>query len=47
VMGAASYFILDTVGRYAFIVFSLIYPLVLGSLFMFLSLRRFQRNDVV
>jgi ABC-2 type transport system permease protein len=47
VMGAASYFILDTVGRSIFIVFALIYPVLLGSLFLLFSLRRFKRKDVV
>ena len=47
VMGAASYFILDSVGRASFIVFSLIYPVVVGVLFLFFSLRLFNRKDVV
>lgn len=47
VMGAASYFILDTTGRAAFIVFAIVYPLVLGTLFLLFSLRRFKRKDVV
>lgn len=47
VMGAASYFILDSVGRTVFIVFALIYPVLLGILFMLFSLRRFKRKDVV
>ncbi|NCA84401.1 MAG: ABC transporter permease [Clostridia bacterium] len=47
VMGAASYYILDTVGRGIFITFSIIYPLLLGFLFLWLSLRSFKNNDVV
>jgi ABC-2 type transport system permease protein len=47
VMGAASYFILDTVGRGVFIAFSIIYPLLLGFLFLWLSVRSFKNNDVV
>lgn len=47
VMGAASYYILDTVGRGIFITFSIIYPLLLGFMFLWLSLRSFKNNDVV
>ena len=47
VMGAASYYILDTVGRAVFIVFSLLYPILLGGLFLLFSLRIFRKNDVV
>lgn len=47
VMGAASYFILDTVGRSAFIIFSIIYPLIAGAFFLLFGLRRFKRKDVV
>lgn len=47
VMGPASYYILDTVGRTVFIIFSIIYPLIVGWLFMLWSLRIFKRNDAV
>jgi len=47
VMGTASYYVLDTVSRGAFIAFSLIYPIGLGFLFSFLGNRYFNRNDVV
>jgi ABC-2 type transport system permease protein len=47
VMGAASYYILDTVGRGIFIAFSIIYPLLLGFLFLWLSVRSFKNSDVV
>jgi ABC-2 type transport system permease protein len=47
VMGPASYYILDTAGRTLFIIFSIIYPIVVGALFLGFSLRRFKNNDVV
>ncbi|MEN8139203.1 MAG: ABC transporter permease subunit [Bacteroidota bacterium] len=47
VMGTASYYVLDTVSREVFIIFSIIYPLGLGFLFAFLGNRYFNRNDVV
>jgi len=47
VMGPASYYILDTVTREVFIVFSIIYPILLGYLFAFLGNRHFNRNDVI
>lgn len=47
VMGPASYYILDTVGRTVFIIFSIIYPVIVGWLFMLWSLRIFKRNDAV
>lgn len=47
VMGTASYYILDTVSRGAFILFSIIYPLGLGLLLAILGNRFFNRNDVV
>jgi len=47
VMGPASYYILDTVTRPVFIVFSIIYPILLGSLFAFLGNRHFNKNDVI
>jgi ABC-2 type transport system permease protein len=47
VMGPVSYYILDTVSRKAFILFSLLYPLLLGLLFAYLGKRHFQRHDVV
>jgi len=47
VMGPASYYILDTVSRPAFIIFSIIYPIFLGSLFAFLGNRHFNKNDVI
>jgi ABC-2 type transport system permease protein len=47
VMGPASYFIFDTVSRSVFIVFSIVYPLVLGLAFAFWGNRKFNRSDVV
>jgi len=47
VMGPASYYILDTVTQPVFIAFSIIYPILLGSLFAFFGNRYFNRNDVI
>lgn len=47
VMGTASYYILDTVNRTVFIIFSVLYPIALGFVFSILGNRYFNRNDVV
>jgi len=47
VMGPASYYILDTVTRPVFIVFSIVYPIFVGFVFAFLGVRYFKRNDIV
>ncbi len=47
VMGPVSYYILDTIGRTSFIIFSLAYPFLLGLLFSFLGARYFKNHDVV
>lgn len=47
VMGPASYYVLDVVGRNVFLVMSIAYPLFLGWLFAFLGNRYFNRNDVI
>ena len=47
VMGTASYYVLDTVSRGAFIAFSILYPIGLGFLFSFFGNRYFNKNDVV
>ena len=47
VMGAASYYILDTVNRWVFIVFAVIYPIVLGLIFGFFGNRYFNKNDII
>jgi len=47
VMGTASYYVLDTVTRTAFIIYSILYPIGLGLLFAFFGNRYFNRNDVV
>ena len=47
VMGPVSYYILDTVSRTTFIVFSLVYPFILGFLFSIFGCRYFKKHDVV
>ncbi len=47
VMGPAAYFILDTVNRGVFIVFSVLYPTLLGFILAWLGNRRFSHEDVV
>ncbi len=47
VMGPAAYFVLDTVSRGVFIVFSVVYPTLLGFLFGWLGNRRFNRKDII
>ncbi len=47
VMGPVSYYILDTVSRKIFIIFSLLYPVLLGLLFAWMGKRYFKRHDVV
>jgi ABC-2 type transport system permease protein len=47
VMGPASYYVLDVVGRNAFLVLSILYPFFLGGLFAYLGNRYFKRNDII
>ena len=47
VMGPVSYYILDTVSRSTFIIFSLVYPFILGLLFAITGCRYFKNHDVV
>ena len=47
VMGPVSYYILDTVSRTTFIIFSLVYPFILGLLFSIFGCRYFKKHDVV
>jgi len=47
VMGPVSYYILDTVSRTTFIMFSLVYPTVLGILFAITGCKYFKNHDVV
>lgn len=47
VMGPASYYILDTVSRPVFIVFSILQPIVIGGVFALLGSRYFKRHDIV
>ena len=47
VMGPVSYYILDTVSRTTFVIYSIAYPFVLGLFFAFLGNRYFKSHDVV
>ena len=47
VMGPVSYYILDTVSRTTFIIFSLAYPFILGLILSVLGCKYFKNNDVV
>jgi len=47
VMGPASYYVLDVVGRNVFLVLSIVYPILLGWLFAFLGGRYFKKHDVI
>ncbi len=46
-MGPAAYYILDTVSRTTFIIFSIVYPILLGYLFALFGVRRFKRKDIL
>ncbi len=47
VIGAASYYILDTLSREVFIAISVIYPVMLGILFSWLGYRHFKGSDIL
>ncbi len=47
VMGPASYYILDTVSRPVFIIFSVVYPVLLGGLLAFWGNKYFNNNDIL
>jgi ABC-2 type transport system permease protein len=47
VMGPVSYYILDTVSRGTFIIYSLVYPFILGLIFSVWGCRYFKNHDVV
>jgi len=47
VLGPVSYYILDTIGRPAFIAYSILYPLITGGIFAWLGHRYFKSHDVV
>jgi len=47
VMGPVSYYILDSVSRTTFIIFSLAYPFILGMLLAIFGCRYFKNHDVV
>lgn len=47
VIGPASYFILDTFGSTLFAVYSIVYPMALGVLFLFFGYFIFKKKDLV
>ena len=47
VMGPASYYVLDVIGRKAFLILSIVYPFLLGLLFAVLGCRYFKKNDII
>ncbi len=47
VMGPVAYFLLDTFGRPLFIVYTIVYPLVLGAFFAFLGYWFFKKRDLL
>lgn len=47
VMGAASYYILDSIKRELFIFFAIAYPILLGVLFGLAGNRYFRKNDII
>lgn len=47
VIGPAAYYILDTFGKNMFMVFSIIYPVVLGTLFAILGYNLFKKRDLL
>lgn len=47
VMGSVSYYVLDTVSRTTFIIYSLAYPFITGVIFAYLGNRYFKSHDVV
>ncbi|NPA50015.1 MAG: ABC transporter permease subunit [Epsilonproteobacteria bacterium] len=47
VMGPVAYFILDTFGKTLFIIYSLLYPIILGILFAYLGYFFFKKRDLL
>ena len=47
VMGPASYYVLDVVGRKTFLVISILYPFFIVCLFAYLGSRYFKKNDII
>lgn len=47
VIGAAAYYILDEFGRVFFIIYSLIYPLILGVFALYIGFISFKKKDLV
>jgi len=47
VMGPASYYVLDVMGRKAFLIFSIVYPFLLGLIFAIAGCRYFKKHDII
>lgn len=47
VIGPTAYYILDTFGKNMFMVFSIIYPVILGTLFAILGYNLFKKRDLL
>ena len=47
VMGPVAFYILDTFKRSTFIIFSILYPIILGIIFAILGYRIFSKKDLV
>lgn len=47
VIGPAAYYILDTFGREIFIVYSFIYPTILGAVLLYLGYASFSKKDLI
>jgi ABC-2 type transport system permease protein len=47
VMGPVAFYILDTISQTMFVLFSILYPVLVGLLFAFLGFRIFRKKDLV
>ncbi len=47
VMGPVAFYILDTLSQSMFVLFSIVYPLVLGIIFAFFGYSVFRKKDLV
>jgi ABC-2 type transport system permease protein len=47
VMGPVAFYILDNIKREFFLLFSILYPTLLGVLFAFLGFKIFKKKDLV
>ncbi len=47
VMGPSAYFVLDSFGKIGYMIFSVIYPILLGSLFSVLGFFMFRKKDLL